>query len=224
MANAATYPDIVAELAEYASDLDPEVSRRAVQALGRLAVRLPAAAPPIMERLLAFIRGEDGAGAAGSLVGGDGDGPLRAEAVLVMKDLLRKYPERRADVLPVLTPRCLRRVEEAGARAALIWMCGEYGAQLPAAPYLLEPLIDGYAALGSPLVRLTLLTAAMKLFFLRPPEVQGMLGRLLAAATNDVGNQDVHDRALLYYRLLTVRKRGDGGEDRHGIWECVFVC
>jgi hypothetical protein len=42
----------------------------------------------------------------------------------------------------------------------------------------------------------------MKLLFRRAPEVQRMLGRLLAKATEDVSNQDVHDRALLYYRLL----------------------
>lgn len=31
-----------------------------------------------------------------------------------------------------------------------------------------------------------------------------MLGRLLSAAVNDFSSQDLHDRALLYYRLLTV--------------------
>ena len=42
----------------------------------------------------------------------------------------------------------------------------------------------------------------MKLFFKRPPEVQAMLGRLLDTAISDVSDTDVHDRALLYYRLL----------------------
>ena len=42
------------------------------------------------------------------------------------------------------------------------------------------------------------------------PQVQSMLGRLLAAATNDFTSQDLHDRALLYYRLLTVRGSGLG--------------
>ena len=40
-------------------------------------------------------------------------------------------------------------------------------------------------------------------YFARPPEVQRMLGRLLKAAINDVTDQDSHDRALLYYRLLS---------------------
>ena len=48
-------------------------------------------------------------------------------------------------------------------------------------------------------MRLGLLTAAAKLFFKRPPECQLLLGGLLAAGVQDE-NQDVHDRALLYYR------------------------
>jgi len=48
-----------------------------------------------------------------------------------------------------------------------------------------------------------LLTAAMKLFFKRPPELQKMLGRLLQKATQETSHTDVRDRALLYYRLLS---------------------
>ena len=66
------------------------------------------------------------------------------------------------------------------------------------APYLLEPLAEGFAEEAVP-VRLALLAAVMKLFFRRPPECQKLLGSVLAAASADT-NQDVHDRALLYYR------------------------
>jgi len=40
--------------------------------------------------------------------------------------------------------------------------------------------------------KLHLLSAAMKLFFKRPPEMVAMLGRLLSRAVNDNSNQDVH--------------------------------
>jgi hypothetical protein len=50
-------------------------------------------------------------------------------------------------------------------------------------------------------VKLALLTAAAKLFFSRPPEAQKLLGAALAAGLNDA-DQDVHDRALLYYRCV----------------------
>ena len=70
------------------------------------------------------------------------------------------------------------------------------------APYLLEPLAKGFAEEAVP-VRLALLAAVTKLFFRRPPECQKLLGRVLAAASSDT-NQDVHDRALLYYRCPTM--------------------
>ncbi len=66
------------------------------------------------------------------------------------------------------------------------------------APYLLEPVVGTFDAEDVP-VRLALLSAAAKLFFKRPPECQKLLGKALAAAAAD-SNQDVHDRALLYYR------------------------
>lgn len=48
-------------------------------------------------------------------------------------------------------------------------------------------------------MQLAMLSAAMKLFFKRPPECQQLLGGTLAAAAAE-SSQDVHDRALLYYR------------------------
>jgi hypothetical protein len=81
-------------------------------------------------------------------------------------------------------------------------MIGEYGEYIADAPYILEPLIDGFGEEASHQVRMELLTATMKLFFKRPPEMKKMLGRLLSVAIADVGKVDVRDRALMYYRLL----------------------
>ena len=52
---------------------------------------------------------------------------------------------------------------------------------IPNSPYVLEELVAAVAD-ESPLVKLHLLTAVMKLFFKRPPECQEMLGRLLEYA------------------------------------------
>ena len=81
-------------------------------------------------------------------------------------------------------------------------MLGEYGQKIPESPYLLEPLIDGFNEEQSQAVRLELLAAATKLFFKRPAELQHMLGRLLEAAIADASFTDVHDRAMMYYRML----------------------
>lgn len=58
-------------------------------------------------------------------------------------------------------------------------MIGEYGDVLDDAPYILEGFVDGFEHEGSRLVRAEILSATMKLFFKRPPEVHRMLGRLL---------------------------------------------
>jgi hypothetical protein len=89
-----------------------------------------------------------------------------------------------------------------------------------AAPYLLQPLADGFST-EPPAVRLALLTAAAKIFFKRPPEGQKLLGACLAAGLGDT-DQDVHDRALLYYRWVCGGALG--GVACKGVRVCVCVC
>jgi hypothetical protein len=106
---------------------------------------------------------------------------------------------------------------------------GEFGQTIEEAPYILESLIDAWEDEQDNLVKMELLTATMKLFFKRPPEVKAMLAKLLKQAINTQTNApliaaavsplagggagahgppskivhiDVRDRALLYYRLL----------------------
>lgn len=76
-----------------------------------------------------------------------------------------------------------------------------YGADIKETPYLLEKVIDTYNAEASE-VKLAVLVATLKLFFKRAPECQAMLTRLLQMALNDTTDTDLHDKALLYYRLL----------------------
>ena len=90
-------------------------------------------------------------------------------------------------------------------------------AALQDAPYLLEPVVGTFVAEEVP-VRLALLSAAAKLFFKRPPECQKLLGKALAAAAAD-SNQDVHDRALLYYRWGMVQPCRPSDEE----WCCMPV-
>ena len=91
-------------------------------------------------------------------------------------------------------------------------MIGEYGEFIKEGPYILESIIDGFKTETSNSVRLELLTATVKLFFKRPPEVHAMLGRLLASAIENSApvegsanvpvQIDVRDKALFYYNLL----------------------
>jgi hypothetical protein len=77
---------------------------------------------------------------------------------------------------------------------------------LQGAPYLLEQMAEGVAS-ELPSVRLALLTAACQLFFKRPPECKPLLGTLLSACLSDP-DQDVRDRALMYYRWAKLHSVG----------------
>ena len=93
-------------------------------------------------------------------------------------------------------------IKEPESRRALIWLLGQFGVDIPQAPYLLEETADDWEHEGDSGVKVELLTACVKLAFKRPAEMQGILGRLLKMAVDDSSNVDLHDRALFYYRLL----------------------
>ena len=126
---------------------------------------------------------------------------VTSESCIVIRDILRKYPERYEEILPGLHS-CMRTIEEERGKCAVLWMIGEYGQTIRDAPHILEQNIEQFTDEESTPVRKELLTASLKLFFKRPPEMQAMLGRLLEEAINDTTRVDVRDLALLYYRLL----------------------
>ena len=189
VANPSNTNEIVAELIEYVSDVDADMARHAIRAVAEIAVRVPGAADRVVASLL-------------ELLDLDVD-YVKAETMVAMRDILRKYPTRAADVLPTLQ-RCLHSIEEPQGKAAVVWMIGEFGQIIDEGPYLLEALIDGLEEDQEALVvRLELLTSTTKLFFKRPPEVQKMLGRLLKTCLADGSPACLRDKALLYYRLLS---------------------
>ncbi|GLE02423.1 hypothetical protein PINS_up011261 [Pythium insidiosum] len=212
IADASNVGDIAQELSEYVTDVDQELARRSIRAISDIAVSTNFSAVPPPQYPGAEMYGAQAAAQALSAMQDQIVDTMvdflemnldyvRDECLVVMKDLLRKYPEKRHDVLNVL-PRIIAQVQQPQAKAAIVWMMGEFGQDIRRAPYVLEKLIDDFSEETSPAVQLELLSASMKLFFKRPPEMQSMFGRLLQAAINDSNHQDVRDRALFYYRLL----------------------
>lgn len=187
LADVASAEPIVAELSEYVTDVDAEISRRAIRAIGKIAVRVPSTTEMIV-------------GSLTNLLELDID-YVSTEAAVVMKDLVRKYPDQFQRASGAVE-RCIKIVTEPEGKCALLWILGEYGVSIEDAPYLLESMIDSFLEESSGSVRLEMLTATVKLFFCRPPEMQNMLGKLLQKAISESNHPDVRDRALLYYRLL----------------------
>ena len=187
IATASSVAEIIEELAEYVTDPDNSVARGAVSSIGKMGVNVPECANAVVTQLMKFLEIDIDY--------------VSAEAILAMRNLLRKYPGVSDRIIQGVGT-YLQSIDEPEAKSALLWMLGEYGHVIPEAPYLLEPLIDSFEEELSQSVRLELLCASTRLFFRRPAEMQAMLGRLLDAAIADASFTDVHDRALLYYRLL----------------------
>ncbi len=190
LVNPSNAPDIVAELTECVANADSTLSRLSVRALARIACRNvggEGCAESITCRLVEMV---------------DLDiAHVSSEAATALADILRKHAGLKEIIAPPL-PRALKYVTESSGKSSIIYLLGECGDVVREAPYCLEKLIDSYDNIKSSDVKIALLTSTMKLFFQRAPEVQKMLGRLLQKATEDVSSQDLHDRALLYYRLL----------------------
>ena len=190
LANPDTAPDIVAELGEMVNDSDVTLCRLAVRSMAKIVVRGtggPGCAESIAQRMVEMLDMNVE--------------HVQSEAATALTLMIRKHAELKPVAASSLS-RTLKYVNESSGKASIIFLLGECGDIVPEAPYALEKLIDNYDSLGDTIVKHNLLNATMKLFFIRPPEVQRMLGRLLHKATDDVSSQDLHDRALLYYRLL----------------------
>ena len=190
LANPNTAPDIVAELSELVYHSDTNLGRLAVRSMARIACRDtggPGCAESIAQKMVDMLDCNVE--------------HVQSEAAAALTLIVRKHPDLRPFASTSLA-RTIKYVSEPTGKASIIFLLGECGDIISQAPYALEKLIDNYDNLKDVTVKHALLNATMKLFFLRPPEVQRMLGRLLHKATDDVSSQDLHDRALFYYRLL----------------------
>lgn len=63
---------------------------------------------------------------------------------VLVKDLLRKYPQWSHDCIAVVGNISSKNVQEPKAKAALIWMLGEYSQDMSDAPYILESLTENW--------------------------------------------------------------------------------
>eukprot|EP00970_Alexandrium_tamarense_P018403 scaffold13335_cov174-Alexandrium_tamarense.AAC.3 len=191
LANPETAPDIVAELGELVANVDDTMGRIAVRSMALIAIHDsggPGAVESIARRLV-------------DMLDLQGIPHVSSEAATALASLVRRHPSIESVVSAPL-PRALKYIIEPTGKASVIFLLGECGDSITEAPYALEKVIDSYDSISDDCVKTALLAATVKLFFKRPPEVQQMLGRLLKKATEDVTSQDLHDRALFYYRLL----------------------
>ena len=128
--------------------------------------------------------------------------PWTPEAIIVMRDIFRRYPNKYEHVIGTLCDN-LDTLDNSEAKASMVWIIGEYAERIDNAADLLDGFLEGFSEEGQT-VQLQLLTATVKLFLKRPQVAQEMVKRVLALVTHESDSPDVRDRGYMYWRLLSM--------------------
>ncbi|KAM3479124.1 hypothetical protein MY5147_001867 [Beauveria neobassiana] len=186
IANEKNYEQLLSELKEYALEVDMDFVRRAVKAIGHVAIKIENASAKCVEALEDLISTKVNY--------------VVQEVAVVIKDILRKYPGYEG-VIPTLC-KYIDELDEPEARGSLIWIVGEYAEKIKNADEILESFVEGFMEEFTQ-TQLQILTAVVKLFLKKPSNSQNLVQKVLQAATVENDNPDIRDRAYVYWRLLS---------------------
>ncbi|XP_039275550.1 AP-1 complex subunit beta-1 [Nilaparvata lugens] len=187
LASQSNIAQVLSELKEYATEVDVDFVRKAVRAIGRCAIKVEQSAERCVSTLLDLIQTKVNY--------------VVQEAIVVIKDIFRKYPNKYESIISTLCEN-LDTLDEPEARASMIWIIGEYAERIDNADELLESFLEGFHDENTQ-VQLQLLTAIVKLFLKRPSDTQELVQQVLSLATQDSDNPDLRDRGFIYWRLLS---------------------
>uniref|UniRef100_A0A2M4A0D9 AP complex subunit beta n=1 Tax=Anopheles triannulatus TaxID=58253 RepID=A0A2M4A0D9_9DIPT len=187
LANQSNIAQVLSELKEYATEVDVDFVRKAVRAIGRCAIKVEPSAERCVSTLLELIQTKVNY--------------VVQEAIVVIKDIFRKYPNKYESIISTLCEN-LDTLDEPEARASMVWIIGEYAERIDNADELLDSFLEGFQDENAQ-VQLQLLTAVVKLFLKRPADTQELVQHVLSLATQDSDNPDLRDRGFIYWRLLS---------------------
>lgn len=179
---------VLLEFKEYATEVDVDFVRKAVRAIGRCAISIESAAERCISVLLELI--------------GTKVNYVVQEAIVVIKDIFRRYPNQYEGVIGTLCD-SLDTLDEPEAKASMVWIIGEYAERIDNAEELLEAFLETFLEEAAE-VQLQLLTATVKLFLKKPSSgPQTLIQTVLNQATTETDDPDLRDRAYIYWRLLS---------------------
>lgn len=128
IASESNVDQLLAELKEYALEVDMDFVRRAVRAIGQVAIKIESACDRCVNALLDLINTKVNY--------------VVQEVIVVIKDIFRKYPGYEG-VIPTLC-KCIDDLDDPNARGSLIWIVGEYAEKISNAGDILAGFVDGF--------------------------------------------------------------------------------
>eukprot|EP01064_Diplonema_japonicum_P027430 TRINITY_DN3960_c2_g1_i1.p1 TRINITY_DN3960_c2_g1~~TRINITY_DN3960_c2_g1_i1.p1 ORF type:complete len:886 (+),score=229.53 TRINITY_DN3960_c2_g1_i1:41-2698(+) len=178
---------ILSEFNEYAQEVDVEFVRKAVRAIGVTAIKIESAAEECASVLSQLIKTKVNY--------------VVQESIIVVRDVFRKYPGRYEGLIALLCE-SLDTLDEPEAKAAMVWIIGEYAEKIENADELLDDFLESFEDENTE-VQLSILTGIVKLFLKRPDDTQELLQKVLQLASSSEV-PDLRDRGYMYWRLLSV--------------------
>lgn len=161
--------------------------RKAVRAIGKLAIKIESAARQCIDTLLELV---------------DAKVPyIIQEATVVIRNIFRKYPNQYEGIISHVI-RNIDDLDEPEAKAAVIWIIGQYADRIENSDGLLQDYLATFHD-ETVEVQLALLTATVKLFIQRPTKGQQLVPEVLKWCTEETDDPDLRDRGYMYWRLLS---------------------
>jgi len=188
LANTQNVGKVLEELSDYAQQTDVEFVRKSIRAIGKIAVQFETAAVACVDKLVALI-----------------DTKVQfvvQECIIVAVDIFRRYPGKYEGIITNINANLTGSLDDHRAKAALVWILGEYAESIGNAGDLLEALfIDEFPDEPAD-VQLAVLTAVVK-YYLTADDGDEMLRKVIKMATTQIENPVVRDRAFQYFWLVS---------------------
>ncbi|KAM5439257.1 hypothetical protein MferCBS31731_004678 [Microsporum ferrugineum] len=178
---------VLTELREYATEIDVHFVRKAVRAIGKLAIKIESASRQCIETLLELVNAKIPY--------------IVQEATVVIRNIFRKYPNQYESIISTVIQN-IDELDEPEAKAAVIWIIGQYADRIDNSDVFLQDYLATFH--DEPVeVQLALLTATVKLFIQRPTKGQELVPQVLKWCTEETDDPDLRDRGFMYWRLLS---------------------
>lgn len=192
LANRGNLGRILEELEQYATDIDIQMSRKALRAIGNLAVKLDKESASdcvtVLLDLLEF-----------------GVDYVVQEIISVFRNILRKHPEDFTSSVKKLV-RYTNSVQEPESKNAMIWIITQYYGDIP-------NYLESFKTFSSNILEETLqvqysiLTSSVKFFVRNPvPDTEEICLKVLRICTEETNNPDLRGRAFMYWSLLSMAR------------------
>ena len=182
---------VLEELSMYASSQqeDVEFVRKSIRAIGRLAIIFENMSKNCVDLIESLIMSRIQY--------------VVQECIVVSVNILRRYPEPYLHIISTICLCLSSTLDDHRAKAAMVWILGEYSTMITNAAELIEGLfLDSFLEEPND-VQLSILTAVVKFFIYNTEEGIEMLRHVLSLITNEVDNPDLRDRAFMYLLVLS---------------------